>query len=226
MKKCKRCQIEKNIEEFIIDVRRKKDGRGSYCSDCEKERLKEYYEKNRERIIERQKNYTKENFETVAEYLKEYGKKNREKLSNYIREYRELNREELNAKSLERKNSNIIRKLSSIVRGRIYVYLKSKNMKKKSKTFEMVGCSPEELKVYLENLFTEGMDWSLIGSDIHIDHIVPLSSSKSEEELFGLCHYTNLQPLWKTTREINGKIYLGNLNKSNNEQIKPENSNN
>ncbi len=30
----------------------------------------------------------------------------------------------------------------------------------------------------------------------HIDHIIPLASAKTEEELKSLCHYTNLQPLW------------------------------
>ena len=40
------------------------------------------------------------------------------------------------------------------------------------------------------------MSWELMGQHIHIDHIIPLSSAKNENELYELCRYTNLQPLW------------------------------
>jgi len=51
--------------------------------------------------------------------------------------------------------------------------------------------------MYIEKQFTKGMSWKNHG-EWHIDHIIPLSSAKTEKELYELCHYTNLQPLWKT----------------------------
>jgi hypothetical protein len=63
------------------------------------------------------------------------------------------------------------------------------------KTEEIVGVDYDSFKVYLESKFLEGMSWENRGK-WHIDHIIPLSSSTSKEELIKLCHYTNLQPLW------------------------------
>ncbi len=79
---------------------------------------------------------------------------------------------------------------------RLRVFLKLKNITKNNKTFEIIGCTPQELKQHIENKFTEGMKWELIGRYIHIDHIIPLCSANTEEEIYKLCHYTNLQPLW------------------------------
>jgi hypothetical protein len=43
----------------------------------------------------------------------------------------------------------------------------------------------------------EEKSWELMKqSKIHIDHITHLSSVKTEEEVYKLCHYSNLQPLW------------------------------
>ena len=30
----------------------------------------------------------------------------------------------------------------------------------------------------------------------HLDHIIPLSTAKTKEEVIALSHYTNFQPLW------------------------------
>ena len=52
----------------------------------------------------------------------------------------------------------------------------------------------------------EGMSWDNYGYyGWHIDHIIPLSFAKTEEETYKLCHYTNLQPLWANDNLTKGK---------------------
>jgi hypothetical protein len=81
------------------------------------------------------------------------------------------------------------------MRSRLGLFLNVKKITKKNKTFEIIGCSPEFLKEYIENLFIDGMSWEN-RNQWHIDHIIPLSSAKTEKQMYKLCHYTNLQPLW------------------------------
>jgi hypothetical protein len=81
------------------------------------------------------------------------------------------------------------------MRRRIRGILNSKNLKKKLPCESIVGCTYEYLKTYLESKFQEGMSWENQGL-WHIDHIIPLSSGKNEEDIYKLCHFTNLQPLW------------------------------
>lgn len=57
------------------------------------------------------------------------------------------------------------------------------------------------------------MSWYNYG-EWHIDHIKPVSSFNKETNVDVVCSLSNLQPLWKTTRIINGIIFEGNLNKS------------
>ena len=88
-----------------------------------------------------------------------------------------------------------LRKLASLCRSRILIALKSRNWQKKKRTRELIGCDYDFLKKHIENQFTEGMSWRNQG-DWHIDHIIPLASAKTEEEMIKLAHYSNLQPLW------------------------------
>jgi len=49
---------------------------------------------------------------------------------------------------------------------------------------------------------------------------IPLSSAKTEEETLKLNHYSNLQPLWATTKIAMSygepETYIGNIEKSDN----------
>ena len=39
-----------------------------------------------------------------------------------------------------------------------------------------------------------GYEWDKV-EPVHIDHIIPLATAKTEEDIIKLCHYTNLQLL-------------------------------
>jgi len=92
---------------------------------------------------------------------------------------------------------NTMGRLARGMRNRLKEYLKYKNISQTNKTFQYIGCTPKELKTYIENKFQPGMTWDNWGVyGWHIDHVVALSSAKTEDELMKLFHYTNLQPLW------------------------------
>lgn len=98
---------------------------------------------------------------------------------------------------IERRKIDPLYKLINQVRTRTNQTLKSKKLNKISNFAKYIGCTPEELKLHIEKQFQPGMSWELHSKDgFHIDHIIPLSSAKNEKEVYTLCHYTNLQPLW------------------------------
>lgn len=73
---------------------------------------------------------------------------------------------------------------------------KRKGYGKKTKTYAILGEEWEFVKLYFESLFCDGMSWDNYGL-WEIDHIIPLSTANTEDEVIRLCHYKNLQPLWK-----------------------------
>jgi len=87
---------------------------------------------------------------------------------------------------------------------------------------DKLGCSFEEFKLYLESKFEKWMNWDNYGKyngEINygwdIDHIIPLSSAKIEEEIYKLSHYTNLQPLCsKFNRDIKKDKIISPLRES------------
>lgn len=87
------------------------------------------------------------------------------------------------------------------------------NTKKEGKTIDLLGYSATDLKEHITTLFTEGMNWSNHG-EWHLDHIKDVSSFDKDTPMNIVNALPNLRPLWVTTREINGIIYEGNLNRN------------
>ena len=161
------------------------------------QRKKKWREANKEKISEQRKKYYQANKEKAAEYKKKYYHANKEKLAEKLKKYKEANKEKRAEYQRERRKTDSLFKMKSYVRTRMCVAFKNKGYKKNSKTENMLGKSYEKVKKHIGRQFQKGMTWSNYG-EWHIDHIIPLSSAKTEAELLKLCHYRNLQPLWAT----------------------------
>ena len=205
-KVCSKCKGEKKVCEFG-NSKSSKDGLLYSCKECNNKRSVNYRKDNPEKVLELTRNWTKKNPEWVYNRHKKWREENPDKVNelkkNWLdknpekrKEYRENYKPRKQEQRKERRDSDPVFNLTNRLRCRLWKYLKIFEITKKNKTFDIVGCTPEFLKEHLEKQFTEGMSWELLGKHIHIDHIIPLSSAKTEDELYKLCHYTNLQPLW------------------------------
>jgi hypothetical protein len=194
VKVCKKCGIEKDISEFD-QKKGAKDGHTSRCKICRRNYFNEYNNTPINLIRRREKskeNYWK-NHENELKKASEKHKKNSEQ----EKEYRKNNRKKISQREKNRYHEDVLFRIKTNMRNRLKLFLKSKNLNKKNTTLNIVGADPKTIKEYIEQKFTDGMSWENYRYDgWHIDHIIPLSSAKTEEEIYKLSHYTNLQPLW------------------------------
>jgi len=224
LKTCSKCKTEKPFEQFS-KKKGAKDGLMSKCKVC----MKEYYEENKEKIIEQNKKYYQENMEAIKERKKKHYEENKENITERdkkyrnehkekinkrakkyrennkekIKKYRKENKEKLNEHKRNRYNTDEGFRILCRLRTRLAHALKGKT--KYSSTMELVGCSMEFLIDYLEKTKVEGKDYM----DGEVDHIRPcasfdLTDPEQQRECF---HYTNLQWLTKEdNREKSAKL--------------------
>lgn len=227
MKICNKCNLEKELDLFYKD-KTKKDGYMNYCKSCKKkyeehnkekilQNKKIYYLENKEKILANNREYYNNNKEDILINNKKNYSKNRNKKINYqkkyyqknkkrIQEYKKNNRNKINKSYNDRYKNDEIFRLRKIISVIIWRSLKNKKYDKKSKTSIILGCSYEDFKIHIENLFLEGMTWDNHG-EWHLDHKVPISWAKTEEEVYKLNHYTNFQPLWAFENQSKNNKY-------------------
>lgn len=225
MKKCYKCKQNKDIEEFSKN-KRYKDGLNDICKQCKKEQnisnhkqIKEYRDSKKEYhkeyyILWKQinpdlyrKNYSQNNKNKTKKEIQENNKKQIEK--GYKKEW-----------SINKYKNDPQYKLSQILRIRMLSSFKNKENKSVS-VVTLLGCSVDECKQHLESQFKPEMTWENHGEIWEIDHIIPcskfdLTDIEQQKQCF---HYTNLQPLFKTSGIAKNLGYIyerGNRNKSNN----------
>ena len=161
---------------------------------------------NPDKVKEQRINYYKNNKELVIKKHKLYIELNKEENIKYHKHYRLINKEKIKNKATNRLKIDPLHKLKCNLRTYIRLSIKRMGYFKKSNTKDILGCTFEELKLHLESKFESWMSWEnhgLYNGELNygwdIDHIIPLSSAISEEEIIKLNHYTNLQPLCSYT---------------------------
>ena len=163
---------------------------------------KEYYENNKDRANELKKiNYLKNRYVQLQK-RKEWYQNNKEKHAENRAKYEANNKERLREARRKWENNRLATdinyKLHKNLSGRIREELNGKK-KRTDRTEMLLGCTIEELKIFIENLFQDGMTWdNWEVNGWHIDHRIPLSWFNLENEN---CRklafsYKNLQPLW------------------------------
>jgi hypothetical protein len=178
-KQCLSCLCIKDVSQFY--TRRKNSSAvGVRCKDCDNLRKKQWYLANKDKVIKRVKSYYKENKEQKLQYARKYRQGNMQKYYAY-------------RKDLLKKDE--VFRVSCLVRNSLYRAFKVKEFKRVGKTAKILGCSFEELVAHLKTTWKKNYNTEHTCQEVHIDHIIPLSSAKTAEEVYKLSHYTNLQYL-------------------------------
>ena len=208
-KVCTKCNEDKLLSEYVKDVRHT-GGYKCICKQCFNAYKKEYVKRNKEKILTANKDYRAENKDKIATYAKKRYVKSKVKISAYSKQYKITNKERDRVKNNKTKAlykqkriaTDPLYKLRINTSNLISISLKRKGYTKKSKSFQILGCSAVEFKEHLESKFETWMNWDNYGKyngelnhGWDIDHIIPVSSATSEADLLLLNHYTNLQPL-------------------------------
>lgn len=215
MKKCKKCGIDKPLEEFSFKSDAK-DKHTSACKECLKKYLKKYYIYNREKILSTSLNYYKKNTDLCKLYSKDYYKKNKERIKKQQREFFKRNpdyakkwRDNHNGGSTEnyrayakiyyknKRDNDPNYRIANVLRCGLWNIIK--RGQKSGKIFKLLSISRDEFLSHLSSQWTDGMNWDNYGmKGWCIDHINPVSNFDltDENQLKECFHYTNLRPMW------------------------------
>lgn len=179
-----------------------------------RERDRKYAETHKEQIANRYKEWAKAHAEQLARYNKEYRAKNAEEISQKRKIKDQENRPRINAYIKNKRATDPLFKLSTQVRGLIRISLKNRGYGKDTHTYEILGCDYETLWEHLKQSWLDnyGTEWN--GEPYHIDHVIPLATAKTEQEIKDLCYYKNLQLLKPRDNLVKNKYLDWHIDKT------------
>lgn len=226
MKKCTKCNQEKEYLNFYKKSS-SKDGYNNVCIPCRieynnsrKENTQLYYQENKEKYQQNSKKYYQNSPEKIKQKSIEWSKSHPERKSEIQKKWNKQNKAYFQKWRKNKWENDTNYKLRIILGNRLNEVLKKNKTYKNSNIIQLLNCPLNELKQYIENQFILEMNWDNHGTIWEIDHIEPCSKfdmniTEDQQKCF---NYTNLQPLFKTTKIAESFGYTnqtGNRNKSN-----------
>lgn len=163
-----------------------------------KRKKRAYYDANVERTKARARAFYEATKERQMELTKKWKARNPEAWK------------EITKRSKEKACSTPVGRLARNVSSRVRSAFTNRGYTKRSKANAILGCDWEFLKQHIERQFLPGMTWEKMGSEIHIDHIVPLDAAETEQDVLLLNHFTNLRPMWaeENIRKSAARVFL------------------
>ena len=122
---------------------------------------------------------------------KSWAAKNKDKVDNKQRVYRAANRGMINQKERDKYANNIMHNLKVRLRARLRLFMRGSGAKKPAATFDLIGCTPQQLVDYLETTIDDGEDDI---STFELDHVFPLCRYGIQDSV-KMTNYRNLQLL-------------------------------
>ena len=224
LKICSKCNCSKETSAFPKDGARYRAclaeyKRSRYRAESPEARAqrnqkhREYVEANRVAVAAYKRQWQVENSGSLKDFHAQYYKQSEAKIKARASDWKKNNPErrlennrrwvaENPAKATECNRKNKSRRLSCPVRSMheragnlIRQAFRLGGYTKESRSAEIIGCDWEFFKLHIERQFTDGMSWEN-RKLWHIDHIIPLATAQSLEDVTALNHFTNLRPMW------------------------------
>jgi hypothetical protein len=201
VKCCTKCKVIKALECF----RKRSDNKNlptSWCRDCLNFRVRLMrpivYAKRKEYVRMYNKEYNKNNKDKISINKRKYYLNNKDKKLAANREYLKNNRDKIIIKQRLNKarkyHSDPIFKAKENIRRLVALAFRNKNLDKPTTTQKILGVSSwQQFFDHLKGTSIKNYGIFDPNQDYHIDHIIPLVTAKTIDEIKALNHYSNLQ---------------------------------
>lgn len=199
---CINCSND-NLNKNDFYIKDKKTQRyDTTCKECRKIEAKKWHQDNKKKSLLNKLKWHKENRQSqLVKFRKNYQrriKENPQKEYEQRKKWNQENRDKINKNYRERYSIDINFKIGTRLRENTQRIIK-KGCTKKCKTLEMLDCSLDFMKKWIEYQFDNNMNWNNWGSYWALDHFIPIASFDltKKEEQYKCFHWSNHQPLEK-----------------------------